>query len=142
MKKEIIFGLIGSIIIILMILAFANSYNKQQAVSNTTNIKNSDTKLTMTEINKHTSAADCWIIINNKVYTTTSYLNAHPGGASIIVPLCGKDATDAFATKAGRGQHSQTAYSQLQSLYIGNVGGSLTTEPNSITPPTGGGEDD
>jgi cytochrome b involved in lipid metabolism len=102
-----------------------------QKNSNTsvTNINAAPTtvKLDSATIAQHNTAADCWLIISGKVYAVTSYLNAHPGGRSIIIPFCGLDATDAFQTKAGRGAHSNTAYQELAAYLVGSVGASTTT---------------
>lgn len=49
---------------------------------------------TITEVSKHNNVKDCWLIINNKIYSIPDYwIEMHPGGASAITPLCGKDAT-------------------------------------------------
>jgi heme/copper-type cytochrome/quinol oxidase subunit 3 len=46
-------------------------------------------------------------------------LIAHPGGAAIIVPYCGGDATQAFATKDKRPgkDHSQMAHEMLLGMF-------------------------
>lgn len=94
-----------------------------------TNINTTPTtvKLDSATIARHNIAADCWLIISGKVYAVTSYLSAHPGGRSIIIPFCGKDATKAFQTKAGAGSHSSAAHQELAVYLIGSVGGSTTT---------------
>ncbi|MEK7631684.1 MAG: cytochrome b5-like heme/steroid binding domain-containing protein [Patescibacteria group bacterium] len=79
-------------------------------------------------IAKHSSPADCWIIVSKGVYAVTSYLNKHPGGASRITPYCGKDATTAFATQGGTGSHSSSASADLAALRIGTVGSTTTTK--------------
>ena len=33
------------------------------------------------EISKHNKESSCWIIIDNKVYDVTQFLDKHPGGA-------------------------------------------------------------
>jgi hypothetical protein len=78
------------------------------------------------EVAKHSSRNDCWIIVSNKVYDVSSYLKSHPGGTGTITPYCGKDATHAFQTKdlGGSGaDHSNRAYSHLDSIYVGDLGG-------------------
>ncbi|GBG24788.1 Succinate dehydrogenase ubiquinone flavoprotein subunit, mitochondrial [Hondaea fermentalgiana] len=51
---------------------------------------------TMDEIAKHTTKDDCWVILNDKVYDVTEFLENHPGGAKAILLYGGKDATEAF----------------------------------------------
>jgi hypothetical protein len=74
------------------------------------------------EVAKHNSTGDCWIIVNNKVYDVSSYLRSHPGGRGTITPYCGKEATHAFETKDNGSDHSQRAWSHLDSLYVGDLG--------------------
>ena len=51
---------------------------------------------TLEEISKHSTATDCWIIINSLVYDVTRFLSSHPGGKSSILAFAGKDATEVF----------------------------------------------
>lgn len=86
--------------------------------------------LSETEIKKHNQTSDCWMIISGKVYDFTNYLNNHPGGSETILPYCGGDGTNAFATKdrAYAQPHSNYAASLMDSYYIGNVGESAATQ--------------
>lgn len=96
----------------------------------------SNLTLSTTEVASHNSTADCWIIISNSVYEVTRYLSVHPGGVNAISPFCGKEATQAFQTKGGRGSnHSSTAYNLLNNYKIGSVNGTvpLTTNPSPTT---------
>ena len=104
----------------------------------------------MTEISKHNSVADCWLLINNKVYNLTSFINSHPGGVGTITNYCGKEATSAYDTKGGRGRgHSSYADSLLAQYYIGNFDQSIpkttlqqnTQKTNTVTPPATSGDD-
>lgn len=74
------------------------------------------------EVAQHSSQKDCWVAINGFVYDVTSYLNLHPGGADLILTVCGKDATQAYATQGGRGSsHPPKADQQLANFKIGEL---------------------
>lgn len=43
---------------------------------------------TMDDVEIHDEEDDCWIVIDNKVYDVTDFLDEHPGGGELIlVPL-------------------------------------------------------
>jgi cytochrome b involved in lipid metabolism len=103
------------------------------------NLSNTQTStqlvLTASEVAKHSTANDCWMIISNNVYNLTSYVG-HPGG-STYVPYCGKDGTQGYDTKGNRGSgHSSYADSLLASYLVGAVGQSITIQTNSSNTPT------
>ncbi len=77
--------------------------------------------LSSQEIARHSAVSDCWLLIDNKVYDLTSYLTVHPGGIQTISPYCGKEASQAFATKNTGSTHSANASNILASYYIGNL---------------------
>jgi len=79
------------------------------------------TSITATEIAKHSTASDCWVIISSKIYNVTNYIPLHPAGPDKIIPYCGKDSTVAFNTKGGKGSHSQKAQDALNTYYVGNL---------------------
>lgn len=93
----------------------------------TTPQTNATIVLTTDEVAKHSTPEDCWIIIANKVYRVTDFLNEHPGGSFRITPFCGKDATNDFQTQGGRGSHSAEAYKLLTSLAVGELGATVQT---------------
>lgn len=93
----------------------------------------STTTLNMTEIAKHNSKSDCWLLISGKVYDITGYFGSHPGGNSTMTPTCGEDATAAYATQnpnatgsSTRSAHSARATSLLNDYYIGNFNQSVS----------------
>ncbi|MBU0613211.1 cytochrome b5 domain-containing protein [Patescibacteria group bacterium] len=128
MKQENVIGIIGTILIIGLVAYFSFDYfnNQQPVVSSDANLNESTTitntdMLTETNVARHSIVNDCWLIVNNKVYDVTNYLDSHPGGRSIIIPYCGKDATQGFANQGGQGSHSSFASSQLSAYIVGTL---------------------
>lgn len=75
---------------------------------------------------KHNTKNDCWVIIDNKVYDVTSFLDDHPGGAKAILLYGGKDATEQFDMLHDRNVIPKYA----PETYIGDlVGGSSSEQP-------------
>ena len=72
---------------------------------------------TMAEIKKHNTEEDCWIIVKDRVYNATEYLELHPGGMeSILINTDGIDATEDFFAI-----HSSKAIKMLEKYYIGDL---------------------
>eukprot|EP00563_Minutocellus_polymorphus_P004575 CAMPEP_0181028856 /NCGR_PEP_ID=MMETSP1070-20121207/4888_1 /TAXON_ID=265543 /ORGANISM="Minutocellus polymorphus, Strain NH13" /LENGTH=889 /DNA_ID=CAMNT_0023106127 /DNA_START=22 /DNA_END=2692 /DNA_ORIENTATION=- len=79
--------------------------------------KDDKTKVfTMEEVEKHTTEEDVWIVVNNKVYDCTEYLELHPGGVDSITINAGADATEDFTAI-----HSLKATKMLERYYIGDL---------------------
>lgn len=93
--------------------------------------------LDLASVEKHNTPGDCWIIVNNEVYAVSTYLSRHPGGAGIIIPYCGRDATQVYITRAGTGGHSSRANSELATLRLGTLGS--TTTPQAVNQATNSG---
>jgi cytochrome b involved in lipid metabolism len=76
----------------------------------------SDGGITVAEVLKHSTAADCWSVVNGNVYDLTSYVSTHAGGEAVIKAICGKDGTKAFS-----GQHAGASKpnADLSSLLVG-----------------------
>jgi len=72
---------------------------------------------TASDVAKHNTADDCWIIIDGSVYDVTPFLGDHPGGKNVIVGYAGKDASKVFHSL-----HSPDAISQYASdLKVGVI---------------------
>lgn len=121
MEREYILA-IGLLFISVIVTAYyAIDYKNLGSMNKIEGSKPNGLLLTFSEIAKHDKESDCWQIINGKVYDVTDFLSRHPGGSEIMIKYCGKDATQAYLTKEGRGEHSSKAYQLLSSFYIGDV---------------------
>jgi len=109
--------------------------------------------LTLAEVAKHNKTTDCWMIISGNVYNLTGYASSHPGGGPNITSYCGKDGTNAFATKNQGTPHSSFANNLLNSYYLGKIGETInqakveqsqqqSQNQNQNLPPGEDGEDD
>lgn len=72
---------------------------------------------TAEQVAKHNTKDSLWIIVKNKVYDVTTYLDLHQGGDNAIINWGGKDATEAIAGP----QHPSTVPTLLQRYHIGNL---------------------
>ena len=95
--------------------------NVNSNTNTNTNTSTASGGYTMVQISVHSSAQDCWLLISNKVYNVTNYINQHPGGSQMITNWCGQEATQAFATQDGNGRHSGRAQQMLGGYFIGNL---------------------
>ena len=76
-----------------------------------------DVKLfTMEEVESHNTEEDVWIVIKDRVYDCTAYLELHPGGVDSIIINAGQDSTEDFVAI-----HSSKATKMLEKFYIGNL---------------------
>ena len=94
------------------------------------------------EIAKHAGKDDCWVIVDSNVYDLTGFIPQHPGGAFLIEPYCGSDATSAFNSRdrSPPQSHSTFARGLLRNYYIGPLGKTPVTiakiSTDTITPTT------
>ena len=55
----------------------------------------------ITEVANHADSNSCWSAIDGSVYDLTDWIGKHPGGATVIKAICGKDGSASF-----NGQHA------------------------------------
>ena len=75
-----------------------------------------DRKVTMEEVQQHTTFDDCWIIIHGKVYDFSEWKDRHPGGPFVARMYGGKDATAEFGT-----YHSKLAEKHMAHFCVGEL---------------------
>ncbi|XP_026036354.1 cytochrome b5 [Astatotilapia calliptera] len=71
----------------------------------------------LAEIEKQNSFKSTWIIIHNKVYDVTKFLEEHPGGEEVLREQAGGNATESFEDVG----HSTDAREMASSMVIGEV---------------------
>ncbi|CAA7395003.1 unnamed protein product [Spirodela intermedia] len=71
---------------------------------------------TKAEVSLHNSRNDCWIIVKDKVYDVTSYVEEHPG-ADAILNNAGGDSTEGFFGP----QHATRVFDMVDEFYIGDL---------------------
>jgi len=127
MKSEAKIGIAISLLIVLFSFFTVKNYqskiNKQVITKKAVTTDQPATILNLEEITKHNKTEDCWIIIDNKVYDLSNYADLHPGGVGPIADNCGKDGTNIFNDRNGKGPHPAKANENLISFYIGNLNG-------------------
>jgi len=74
-------------------------------------------ELTYAEIAAHSSKKDLYLVIHDKVYDTSSFVDEHPGGEEVLLDVGGQDATEAFEDVG----HSDEAREILDGLLIGTL---------------------
>jgi cytochrome b involved in lipid metabolism len=89
---------------------------------------------TLADVSTHNKAADCWLIVDSKVYNITTYFGSHPGGNPVMLTSCGNDATQAF--KLIPHKHSSYATTVLANYYIGVVGATTNAGSSTVPPVT------
>jgi len=76
---------------------------------------------TLAEVASHDMADDCWMAIDGVVFDLSAYLPQHPSNPNVILPWCGKEATEAYRTKTKGRPHSAYADQLLPQYRIGVV---------------------
>ncbi|KAF1984929.1 cytochrome b5 [Aulographum hederae CBS 113979] len=74
-------------------------------------------EFTFSEVAEHTSKKDLFLVIHDKVYNTSSFVDEHPGGEEVLLDVGGQDATEAFEDVG----HSDEAREILDGMLVGTV---------------------
>lgn len=73
--------------------------------------------LTYDEVATHHDTNDYYVVIHEKVYDISKFIDEHPGGEEVLKDVAGGDATDAFEDVG----HSPDALNILTTLRIGDL---------------------
>jgi len=75
------------------------------------------TKYALKDVSGHKDKNSTWIVIHDKVYDVTQFLEEHPGGEEVLLEQAGKDATEHFEDVG----HSTDARTMMNDYLIGEV---------------------
>ncbi|KAF3058460.1 Very long-chain specific acyl-CoA dehydrogenase, mitochondrial [Daldinia childiae] len=87
---------------------------------------------TKDEVAKHNTEDSVWFVIDSKVYDVSDFIDAHPGGESVLRQVAGQDATVAFYNL-----HRHEVLTKYEDLCIGTIQGEkpqpvLQREPHRL----------
>ncbi|KAJ7020278.1 cytochrome b5-like heme/steroid binding domain-containing protein [Mycena alexandri] len=71
--------------------------------------------VTLAELRANNTKDNLYILIHEKVYNVTKFLDEHPGGDEVILSEAGQDATEAFEDVG----HSDEARELLPAMLVG-----------------------
>uniref|UniRef100_A0A8D0GFD0 Cytochrome b5 type B n=1 Tax=Sphenodon punctatus TaxID=8508 RepID=A0A8D0GFD0_SPHPU len=69
------------------------------------------------EVAKRNSCKEAWLVIRERVYDVTRFVEEHPGGEEVLLEQAGADATESFEDVG----HSTDAQEMLKQYFIGEV---------------------
>ena len=76
-----------------------------------------DKEYTYSDVSEHASKKDLFIVVHDKVYNASSFVDEHPGGEEVLLDVGGQDATEAFEDVG----HSDEAREILEGLLVGKL---------------------
>uniref|UniRef100_L2G9E8 Cytochrome b5 n=1 Tax=Colletotrichum fructicola (strain Nara gc5) TaxID=1213859 RepID=L2G9E8_COLFN len=74
-------------------------------------------ELTYQDVAEHNTKKDIYIVVHDKIYDCTKFVDEHPGGEEVLLDVGGQDASEAFEDVG----HSDEARETLDQLYIGDL---------------------
>jgi len=74
-------------------------------------------EFTYSEVSEHSTKKDLYLVVHDKVYNASAFVDEHPGGEEVLLDVGGQDATEAFEDVG----HSDEAREILEGLLIGDL---------------------
>ncbi|KAL4887158.1 cytochrome b5-like heme/steroid binding domain-containing protein [Aspergillus karnatakaensis] len=76
-----------------------------------------DKEFTFKEVADHNTKKDLYLVVHDKVYDCSSFVDEHPGGEEVLLDVGGQDGTEAFEDVG----HSDEAREILEGLLVGTL---------------------
>ncbi|KAL9942718.1 hypothetical protein D7B24_004827 [Verticillium nonalfalfae] len=74
-------------------------------------------EFTFQDVAEHNTKNDLYMVVHDKVYDCTKFVDEHPGGEEVMLDVGGQDATEAFEDVG----HSDEARDTLAQLEVGTL---------------------
>ncbi|WVQ94419.1 hypothetical protein IAU59_001498 [Kwoniella sp. CBS 9459] len=78
----------------------------------------------LAQLKEHNTRESLWMLLHDKVYDITAFMDEHPGGDEVLVEEAGRDATEAFEDVG----HSDEARAMLPKMLLGDFYGEKTSK--------------
>jgi len=94
-------------------------------------------EFTYSDVAEHNVKKNIYVVVHDKVYDATSFVDEHPGGEEVLMDVGGQDATEAFEDVG----HSDEAREVLDGLLVGKLKrqsgdpAPKVPQPSSLTAP-------
>merc|ERR1711934_1212990 len=71
----------------------------------------------LAEVKTHNTKGSAWLVVHNKVYDVTNFMQEHPGGEEVLLDVLGTDSTESFEDVG----HSNDARDLLANYLLGEL---------------------
>ncbi|WVN90412.1 uncharacterized protein L203_105648 [Cryptococcus depauperatus CBS 7841] len=85
---------------------------------------------TLEMLAQHNTKESLWMLLHNKVYDVTTFMDEHPGGDEVLLEEAGRDATEAFEDVG----HSDEARKMLPKMFLGEFQGGNNNQGKPFSP--------
>ncbi|KAH9876676.1 hypothetical protein J1614_003808 [Plenodomus biglobosus] len=72
---------------------------------------------TYSDVSEHNTKKDLFIVVHDKVYNVSGFVDEHPGGEEVMLDVGGQDSTEAFEDVG----HSDEARAILDGMLVGTL---------------------
>lgn len=73
--------------------------------------------LSYADVAEHNTKKDLYLVVHDKVYDASAFVDEHPGGEEVMLDVGGQDATEAFEDVG----HSDEARDILKGMLVGDL---------------------
>ncbi|KAL8681793.1 MAG: hypothetical protein Q9186_002108 [Xanthomendoza sp. 1 TL-2023] len=100
-------------------------------------------EMTFSDVAEHSSKKDLFIVVHDKIYDATQFVDEHPGGEEVLLDVGGQDATEAFED-VGHSDEARQILDGMEKAKLKRVPGdpephdSAPKQTSSSTPSSGG----